>query len=432
MGIADPTHLMANASQSPAAPAAHVSFAAFQNPGFKFYFMGTACAMLADNVEHVISYWVMFQKFHSSTLAAFAVISHWVPYLLLSGYIGALADRVDPRRLIQAGMLIFMAVSVCWGILISTDSLRVWHTVVLLSAHGIAGVLWVPSAQLLLHDIVPRQHLPSAVRLGATARYLGTLLGPAVGSALMLGFTPAHGIFFNALIYLPMFLWLWRAPFGPKFRGSKPAPRAAVRGLGDALATIRSLRSNRIILSMTALAGAASACIGTAYQALMPNFANQLGHGNPGVAYWALSAADALGALIGATLLESRGSLQPRTSRAFALAMLWCVALAVFALTNSYSLGLVALFCAGFFEIAFNAMAQALVQLNAPPELRGHVIGVFVMSSLGLRFISGFTVALMGELVGIHGSLSLSAGLLFVIVAILWFGTRAEPRPANA
>jgi hypothetical protein len=51
--------------------------------------------MTADNIEHVISDWVMFQKFHSPTLGGFAVISHWVPFLLFSFHAGALADRYD-------------------------------------------------------------------------------------------------------------------------------------------------------------------------------------------------------------------------------------------------------------------------------------------------------------------------------------------------
>jgi len=57
-------------------------------------------------------------------------------------------------------------------------------------------------------------------------------------------------------------------------------------------------------------------------------------------------------------------------------------------------------------------MAQALVQLNAPVALRGRIIGVFTMSSLGLRFVSGATVGLLGEVIGIHHSLALAAGAL--------------------
>ena len=69
--------------------------------------------MMADNIEHVISYWVAFQRFHSAALGGFAVVSHWLPYLLFSVAVGALNDRFDSRRLIQAGALMFMACR--WG-----------------------------------------------------------------------------------------------------------------------------------------------------------------------------------------------------------------------------------------------------------------------------------------------------------------------------
>jgi len=411
-----------------APPVRHVSFAALQHRGFRFFFGGNAAAMMADNCEHVISYWVMFQKFHSAELAGFAVISHWVPFLLLSGYAGALADRIDTRRLIQLGMLLFMAVSVSWGVLIATDSLKVWEAMLLLSVHGLAGVMWTAPSQLLIHDIVDNKDLPSAVRLGATARYLGTLLGPALGNGLMLLLGPSLGIICNALIYLPLFLWLWRAPYGPRFRRLAARPRTAVRGLGDAIGTLRSMRGNHVILTMTILAGAASFFVGTAYQAQMPNFATDLGHGNAGLSYAALAAADAAGGLCAAVILESRGLLLPRVPTALALCMLWCAALATFALTHSYTLSLAALFCAGFLELSFSAMAQALVQLNAPVALRGHVIGVFVMASLGLRFVSGFTVGVMGAVVGVHASLALSAAALFVVIALLFCWQAMRPK----
>ena len=64
-----------------------LSFSALRHPGFRWFFIGNALAMMADNIEHVISYWVIFQKFQSPTLAGFAVISHWVPFLFFSiGY----------------------------------------------------------------------------------------------------------------------------------------------------------------------------------------------------------------------------------------------------------------------------------------------------------------------------------------------------------
>src|SRR6266513_1800058 len=286
--------------------------------------------MMADSIEHVISYWIIFQKFQSPALGGFAVLSHWLPFLFFSVYSGALADRLDPRRIIQLGMLLFMAASLGWGLLFLTGSLELWHAAALLVVHGFAGVLWAPAAQLLIHDIVGEKHLHSAIRLIATGRYLGLLLGPAVGGLILLAMGPARGILFNMLIYLPLILWLWKAPYG----GRKPA--AASRGLAELVPMIRAAAHSRVIVSMTLLAG-------------------------------------------GASLLVT----------------------------------------AGFFELSFNAMAQTLVQVHAPSEVRGRVIGLFAMASLGLRAFSGVTVGLGGSLIGVHWSLAASAAALLLLTMAL-------------
>jgi MFS family permease len=99
-------------------------------------------------------------------------------------------------------------------------------------------------------------------------------------------------------------------------------------------------------------------------------------------------------------------------------------------MTPFYVLALAALFVAGFVELSFSAMAQTLVQLHAPADIRGRVIGLYIVSSLGLRAFSGVTVGLGGAVFGIHRSLALSAaGLLIVTVALTIYTTRANRIP---
>ena len=98
------------------APVAPKSFAALRHPAYRIYLLGSMLAMMADSIEHVISYWMIFEKFHDPALGGYAVFSHWLPFLLFSVWSGALADRFDPRRLIQLGMLLFMLASVAWGV----------------------------------------------------------------------------------------------------------------------------------------------------------------------------------------------------------------------------------------------------------------------------------------------------------------------------
>ena len=415
---------------TPVASAARPRFAAMRNPGFRMHFATFFLAMTADNIEHVISYWVLWQKFHSPALGGFAVISHWLPYLLFSVAAGALGDRFDPRRLIQIGMLMFMAASLGWGYFFLTDSLQTWQAMALLVLHGCAGVLWNTSSQLLLHDILEPERLPSGVRLLATARYLGVLVGPAIGGVIMLALGPAHGILLDATFYAPVILWLWKAPYGPRFRtGSHVVAARAVRGFADILQTFREVRGHALIMPMLILVAGASFFVGGSYQAQMPGFANDLGHGDPGIAYSMLLAADAAGGLIAAYLLETRSlfAMTPRT--ALVLAMAWCLSLAAFALVRNYPLALGLLLLAGFFELSFSSMAQALVQLNAPAEARGRVIGLFNMASLGMRTFAGINVGLAGSLVGIHRSLAVSS-LVFCAVLVGLIARHRSPKVA--
>src|SRR5262249_50848159 len=145
------------------------AFAALHHRDFRFFFIGTMLAMMADNIEHVVSYWLLFEKFHSPVLAGFADISHWTPFLLLSVYFGGVADRYDCRKVVQFAQILFMVVSATWAILFFTNTIQIWHAGLLLIVHGMAGVMWAPAEQLLIHDIVGTEHLQSAVRLNPTS-----------------------------------------------------------------------------------------------------------------------------------------------------------------------------------------------------------------------------------------------------------------------
>jgi MFS family permease len=381
-------------------------------------------AMMADNIEHVISYWVLFQKFQSPVLAGFAVISHWTPFLLLSVYFGGLADRYDCRKLIQIAQVMYMAVSVAWAVLFFTDTIEVWHACVLLVIHGVAGVFWTPAEQLIIHDIVGSEDLPSAVRLNATSRQLGILFGPAVGGGMMLWLGAPAGLFINALIYVPLTVWLMLVPFTGHTREGMSARRAL--HWRDAFDVFRDIMEHRRILTMILLGGAASLFVGNAFHANMPEFAHDLTTEKTDFAYSALLAASAAGSVFGGFVLDVKAWVPPTVRSAITCAILWCVVMTVFAFSASYPLSLILLFVAGALNLAFYAIAQTIVQLEAPVNLRGRLIGLFSMSAYGLRAFSGVTVGVIGGLIGIHWSLALSSMILFAItIALLAFASQA-------
>ena len=393
-------------------------FAALRVPAYRRYFTFSLMSMMADNIEHVISYWVMFQTFHSAALGGFAVISHWVPFLMFSLYTGALADRYDCRRLIQISQSLFMLASLAWGLLFLAGKLQMWHAVVLLVVHGAAGVVGAPATQLIIHDMVPVEELPSAIRLNASSRYLSILLGPAVGGGLMLLLGPAWGLLTNVLIYLPFTILLMRFPYtGHAARGVGRTVQSF--GLADAWNVFATVRTESRIMSMVIIAGATSFLVGNAFQAQMPEYANYLGADDTGTRYTMLLAADAVGAVIGVLLLEATHFSRPTVLTAISAAGLWGVTMGLFPLTQSYPTAVALLVLAGVFNIAFQSMSQTIVQMLAPSQIRGRVVGLFNMAMLGLRAGSGLTVGLLGTFIGVRVSLAISSFAVVLVSAAL-------------
>src|SRR5262245_52249180 len=103
--------------------------------------------MTAESGEHVTSYWVIFESFHSPARGRFAVFGHWLSYLVCPVAAGALADRFDCRKLIQISHGLLMLVSLAWGAMFLTGTLRAWHAAALLMLHGVAGVNASPPIQ---------------------------------------------------------------------------------------------------------------------------------------------------------------------------------------------------------------------------------------------------------------------------------------------
>jgi MFS family permease len=413
------------------AAGAGAKFAALRNADCRTYLSGAMLSMMGDSIEHVISYWVMYETFHSPALAGFAAISHWVP-CLFSVYTGAWADRWDCRKIIQISQVFFMAVSATWGILFLTNSLQIWEAMLLLVLHGVANVVWAPAEQLLLHDLVEEADLPSAVRLNSTAKSMGFLAGPALGSVMLLGLGPSVGILANVAIYLPLTLWLARTRFTGHLR-DLPGVRRPRVSMFDAPRVLREVAGQPVLLSMVALGGLGSLFIGAGIQPQMPEFAVDLGAGRGDLAYGMLLAANAGGAVLGGILLESTGLLRPRPNAAIWSTVVWGLCMIGFAVSPSYPLSLALLVLGGVANLAALSISQTLVQLLAPAEKRGRVVGVYNMFSLGFKAGSGVTIGVVGGYIGIHLSLGLSAATLCALVVGLWWATtRAENRAAAA
>lgn len=392
-------------------------FAALRARWYKSYLVGGSLLMAGDNAEHAITYLVMWQLFESPLLAGFAVVSHWLPHLLFSISFGALADRFDCRRIIQIACGLFVLVSLSWAMLLLTGTLQPWHCVVLLVVHGFASALWHPANQVMLYDLVGEDHLPSAVRLMATGLSVGQLVGPAVGAVLLFTIGPVGGMFANALFYVPFLLHLALSPFdGHRRRAAGTTSRL---GLRDVVAVLGDLPRYPPILVVTVLQAAVGLLIGVALMPLLPEFGTLLGQVESGLGYGLLLVAMSVGAVSGGLLLESVGRLRATPLVSVLSELVFAACVLGFALSRIFPLSLALLVVAGAASIVALSTSQTVVQLEAPPALRGRFMGAFNTTNMGFRVGSGVLLAILGGLVGIPTAVALAAGALVLLCVAL-------------
>jgi MFS family permease len=133
--------------------------------------------------------------------------------------------------------------------------------------------------------------------------------------------------------------------------------------------------------------------------------------------------------VLGGVVLETTGWLKPDARTAILSTLVWAMCMVGFAASPNYALSIALLLGAGVANLAAQSIAQTLVQLLAPADKRGRVIGFYNMSSSGLRAGSGITIGLVGGLIGIHWSLGLSAFTLVLLMVLLYVYLLLDRRP---
>jgi len=280
-----------------------------------------------------------------------------------------------------------------------------------------AGALWSPPEQLLLEDFVGPADLPSAIRLNSTARSLGILFGPVIGSVLLIGLGPTHGIWVNIAFYLPLTILMARTRFtGHSRRGVVARERV---GALSAVRVFRDVAKDRVLASMIILAGLGSFFVGSAMQVVMPDIASSTTGIPSSTAYGVLLFANGLGGVLGGLILEGTGWLKLSVRAALWSTVVYGVTSLVFAASHDYLVAVPMLVIGGIAALAALSITQTVVQLRAPQDKKGQVIGVYGVGANGMRIGSGFTVGLFGAAVGLRPALGWSAAALCLCVALL-------------
>jgi MFS family permease len=349
------------------------------------------------------------------------------PILVLSIFAGVLADRVDLRRLLAVTQLAVAAVATALAILTGLGLIEFWHVLVLAAIAGSAGAMATPAFQAVVSTIVDRTAIGNAVALNSAQFNLSRVLGPTVAGLIIAAGSIAAAFWANAIALVIVAAVILSLPI----KRASSAARVEASMWANLTDGVRYVRTERTIALLVLLAAIPALFI-LNYLVLMPVFARDvLNVGAPGLGL--LNASLGVGALSGALFVAF---LRPKGgSGRLMLAGLGSasVGLIVFGLSTWLPLSCLALAALGASQVAYYATTNTLIQVLVAPRLRGRVLSLYILTSLGVipfgNLLAGAVAERFGAPLALAGGGS--ATLLILLAVAVTFPVLRRLRPEH-
>jgi MFS family permease len=391
------------------------TFRALHNPNYRRYVAGSLISNTGTWMQRVAQDWLVLRLTDGSgTALGITTGLQFLPVLLLSPYAGVIADRFSKRRLLQLTQLTMAIASLVLGLLAVAGVAQVWHVYAIAFLFGIGSAFDAPARQSFVSEMVGPDDLTNAVGLNSATFNAARIIGPAV-AGLMIGAlgggASASGwvILINAASYGAV-IWQLRHMNAALLHSPKPVARAPGM-LREGVRYIRSQPKMMAILVMVFFAGT----FGMNFQitsALMATHVFGKGAGEYGV----LGSAMAVGSLTGALLAARRVRIRLRLVAAAALGFGFAEILA--AVMPTYLSFALVCPVIGLFTLTMLNSANATMQLESEPALRGRVMAIYMTIVMGGTPIGSPIIGWVGQQFGPRWTL-LGGGLLTILGVVL-------------
>jgi MFS family permease len=403
-------------------------FAALDVPTFRWYWLTSWISQTGDGMENVIRAFLVVQLVGLAAAPfwlGMMVFAHWVPFTLFSLYGGILADRHDPRNVQIASQLLLLAAALGVAIATLTGVVTVWWIFVLLLVHGFAGAIGNPAQQTLVHSIVGKERLLSAVSLNSTTRQFSQVVGPAVAGLVFLAFGAGWGFFVNALTFIPLLVFLAVVRVRRLHEGEhRPVLDALREG-------VSFVRQRPLLGSLIGIETVTVVFLGHTFSSLLVVFAADRFPALP-LAYPFLLVASGVGAIAAAVYLGSAKERRRPALFIAVVAMVEMLAILLFAFSTDYAVSLALMLVVGAAAVVTQSLTNTTLQLSAPDRIRGRVLGAYSFGTQGMRVVNGPLLGGLATLIGVPLAVAGSAGLVLVVLGGVLLAVpqlRAADRP---
>ncbi len=386
------------------------TFSSLRTRNYRLFAAGQVVSNTGSWMQRVAQDWLVLELTHNSgTALGITTGLQFLPLLLFSLWGGVVADRYSKRRILMVTQSVMGALALILGVLALTGAVRIWQVYALAFALGLATVIDNPTRQAFAVEMVGRDGMANAIALNSAVFNLARIAGPAVAGVVIgvLG-TPA-AFLVNAASYGAVLIGLKLM----RPAELRPAHRAE-RGPGQLREALSYVRA-RPTLWMPLILIFFVSTFGMNFQVTTALMSRTVFHTGAS-AFGLASAVFAFGALGGALLAARRG--RPTLRLLLATSFAFSIFEIMTGLAPDYATFLVALVPTGLALLTFTTAANSSTQLGTAPDMRGRVMGLYMLVFLGGTPLGSPLAGWLAEAFGARVSM-VSGGVISVIATVV-------------
>lgn len=333
-----------------------------------------------------------------------------VPRILFALLGGAVADRIDRRRLLFWTNLVLMGTALLLAVLTMSRRIEIWHVLVIAAVNALVQSFDMPARHSLVPALVEEREVLTAVSLNSVAFNGAGIFGPSIGGALIAVVGEAGCFVVNAASYLGV---LSALGFMTLPRQESVGQVRFTEDLREGLALLRQYRQLLLFLgSVLALS-----FFGRPYVRMMPTFAREVLHVGA-TSLGLLQSAPGVGTIVSVLLVGRLSAARGKGALLGGAMLAFGVLVAVFGMLRSFPLAMLLLVAMGTMQTMAMASANALVQLTTPSNARGRVMGFYSMVAFGGFALGSLPVGAAGDAIGVGSALS-AGGVILIAIALV-------------
>ena len=355
--------------------------------------------------------YLVYEITGSASLLGIVAAGSAFPMLTLALFGGAIADRVERKKLIQIGQLIVGVLVLLVGVSIAMDWIQWYH---LLAASVIQGAVWaltMPARQALIPQIVGPEKITNAMALNSAGMSAMTLAAPAVAGGLYALAGPETVYFVITALSLAA-MGLTSLIKTPEQSGAT-RKRPLMNEIGEGLSYIRG---NSLVLILLVV-GLATTLLSAPFMSLLPIFVVDVYNRGP-ESMGLLVAIMGAGALVGSLAVAAMGAWR-RGLLLMVGAFSTGIALALVAAIPNDTAATVIMLLMGLGDAGRRTINMGLIMEVSDNRYRGRVMSVFMMN-FGLMPLSVLPAGLAADFIGERAVMGvLGIGLIAVAACVL-------------